>query len=323
MIRQFLVLAFLVLSLAAAASAQQPDDSGGFPLPTLLAPQLAEEAPVNLLLPEPEPPPRGRQAEIRQAVESYLHSGEAAVIKRTDSVVFPFDEAQPVVRCSPLRACDIELQPSEIVTGVALGDTERWVTSPLLSGDVDRPVRHVIVKPKDYDLATNLVIGTTRRTYHLGLISPKKTEVEKGDVAYHRHVSFYYPEDLVETWASQEQLERDRRQRRDAITAGHLAAGSVAQLNFDYEVDADRAVTWAPTTVFDDGQHVYIRLPPSVRATDLPALLIEAEGQHSAANYRVDDPWPIVDGLFRRAELVVGVGKRQRKVEITSRRHGG
>ena len=79
------------------------------------------------------------------------------------------------MRCTPLRACDIELQAGEVVTGVALGDTERWVTSPLDSGAADDPTSHVIVKPKDYDLATNIVIGTDRRTYHLSLLSPPLT----------------------------------------------------------------------------------------------------------------------------------------------------
>ena len=85
-----------------------------------------------------EAPIGRRDGQIHQAVETFRAGEEAPVIKRSGSVIYPFDESQPVVRCSPLRACDIELQAGEIVTGVALGDTERWLTSPLESGDPDR-----------------------------------------------------------------------------------------------------------------------------------------------------------------------------------------
>jgi len=37
------------------------------------------------------------------------------------------------------------------------------------------------------------------------------------------------------------------------------------------------------------------------------------------SNYRVRDSWYIVDGLFQRAELVVGVGRKRKRVEIINR----
>ena len=77
--------------------------------------------------------------EIAQAVERFQETGEAPVLTRSETVVFPFGRSQPEVRCTPLRACDIELQAGEIVLGVALGDAERWVTSPLASGDLETP----------------------------------------------------------------------------------------------------------------------------------------------------------------------------------------
>ncbi|MBT8248246.1 MAG: P-type conjugative transfer protein TrbG, partial [Acidimicrobiia bacterium] len=262
-------------------------------------------------------PSNSREAEIRDAVESYRETGEAAVIKRSSSVVYPFDQSQPVVRCSPLRACDIELQPGELVVGVAVGDAERWITSPLSSGDPDNPTPHVIVKPKEYDLATNLVIGTTRRTYHLGLISIAGPRVEAGELAYYRHVAFYYPDEIVRYWATAEELERQRESKRQASVMAETSAVSVDQLNFSYAIKGDKKIAWTPTHVFDDGQHVYIRLPAAARATDLPAVLVEVDGGGMAvSNYRLQGSWYVVDGLFQRAELIVGVGKKKRKVEI-------
>ena len=288
-------------------------------LPSLAQEQEAAD-PLHVLQAAEAPaaePPNSREAEIRDAVESYRETGEAAVIKRNASVVYPFDQSQPDVRCSPLRACDIELQAGELVVGVAVGDAERWITSPLSSGDPDNPTPHVIVKPKEYDLATNLVIGTTRRTYHLGLISIAGPRVEAGELAYHRHVAFYYPDEIVRHWATAEELERERDSRRQASVMAETSAVSVDQLNFNYAIKGDKKIPWAPTHVFDDGQHVYIRLPAAARATDLPALLVEAaSGEMAVSNYRLQGSWYVVDGLFPRAELVVGVGKKKRKVEI-------
>lgn len=267
---------------------------------------------VQALVPDPE---------VRDAMREYHRTGQAAVIQRSDSVVYPFGESQPEVTCSPLRACGIELEAGEVVTGVALGDGERWIASPLESGDLDEPTLHVIVKPKDYGLATNLVVATTRRTYHLSLVSPPEGDAEAGEAAYHRRVRFYYPQDLVQRWATGRQLREREAERRETATVTELSALSTERLNFDYTLKGERRIPWTPTTVFDDGHHVYIQLPPAARSVDLPALLVEAPGGGMAiSNYRVRGEWYVVDGLFRRAELVAGVGRKKQSVEILNNR---
>ena len=286
------------------------------PLPDLAIP----EDPLPIL-PDPPRPKRGRQAAIDEAAELYRDFGAAPIIWQPSGVVFPFDESQPVVTCSPLRACDIELEPGEVIRDVALGDTERWVVRPLMSGDVARTVPHVLVKPTAHGLETNLVVGTTRRTYHLQLVSPTEAEIEAGEAADHRHVSFYYPEEFVASWTTEQELRRRQTGRKETAAVTDLAGVSLTKLNFNYSLRPDRKVRWAPTTVFDDGEHVYIQLPSSVRSGDLPALLVEVDGGGLAvSNYRVQGLWYIVDGLFRRAELVVGVGKARQKVAIVNER---
>jgi len=65
---------------------------------------------------------------------------------------------------------------------------------------------------------------------------------------------------------------------------------------------------------------VYIQLPSAASSSDLPALLVEVEGGGMGiSNYRIRGSWYIVDGLFPRAELVVGVGRKRKKVEILNR----
>ncbi|MCP3993526.1 MAG: P-type conjugative transfer protein TrbG [bacterium] len=320
----------LILTLLAAApprtSAETPThgpqaDDAGHSTPHVAAIPSEETDPP----PEPPRPKRGRQGAVDLATEHYRTSGDAPIVRRHGGIVFPFDESQPQVRCSPLRACDIELEAGEVIRDVALGDTERWIASPLASGDVDHSVPHVVVKPKDYGLSTNLVIGTTRRTYRLRLSSPTKAQLDSGHVTDHRHVSFYYPQQLVETWATEEELRRLEAERpKSTPHIQGLAAFSVDDLNFAYRIAPDRKIPWAPETVFDDGEHVYIQLPPAVRSRDLPALLVEIEGGDLAvSNYRVQGLWYIVDGLFERAQLVVGVGKARKKVALHNLRYSG
>ena len=315
--KTLLTLATLtVIGYSGAALAQEPPhgpskELSSSPESDRSAPPLDSPAPATSRVPDQE---------VGKAIERFRTTGEAAVLTQSETVVFPFGKSQPEVKCTPLRACDIELQAGEIVMGVALGDTERWVTSPLASGDLSRPTPHVIVKPQGYDLATNLVIATDRRTYHLSLISPSKTEIEKAETTYLRHVGFYYPQEVVELWANADQQRERLEKDAQTATLAEVSAVAVDRLNFKYTIKGDRKIPWLPQTVFDDGEHVYIQLPSAVSSSDLPALLVEVEGGGMGiSNYRVRGSWYIVDGIFPRAELVVGVGRKRKKVEIVNR----
>jgi type IV secretion system protein VirB9 len=255
---------------------------------------------------------------IEEAARQFASSGKAPVIERSDSVIYPFGESQPVLQCTPLRACDVELEAGEVVHGVALGDTERWMSSPLYSGDPDSLVPHVVVKPRDFGIATNMIVTTTRRTYHLNLVAPAKG---KGDDSYQRRVRFYYPGVVVQQWSDAAQLEEARAGRRgEAMVASLSGAMNPDGMNFDYEVSGSRFVRFRPTTIFDDGHHTYIQLPAGAAASDAPAFLARTEsGEEAIVNYRMNGPWIIVDGLFERGELVAGVGRSRRTVKISNR----
>ena len=214
-----LAIALTLLLLTADSAQSHHINKSATPGP--LPPE--SDAPHPEASPPPEPQPLvSRETAIRDAARAYRASGKATQLERPGQVIFPYDHSQPEVRCSPLRACDIELESGEIVRDVALGDSERWVAQPLKSGDVEHSVPHVVVKPKAYGLSTNLVIGTTRRTYHLRLISPR--ESTRGESADHRHVSFYYPDQLVTSWASGEEVE-ERRQAETRAASGPQLSG--------------------------------------------------------------------------------------------------
>jgi P-type conjugative transfer protein TrbG len=258
-------------------------------------------------------------AGVREATQQYATTGKAPILERSDSVVYPFGESQPVLQCTPLRACDVELEAGEVVHGVALGDTERWISSPLYSGDPESLVPHVVVKPRDYGISTNIIVTTTRRTYHLNLVAPAKGKGDDG--AYQRRVRFYYPGDVVQQWSDAAQVESARAARRGEATVASLSgAVNPGAMNFDYDLSGSRFVRFRPTTVFDDGHHTYIQLPAGAAASDAPAFLARTEsGEEAILNYRMNGSWIIVDGLFEHGELVAGVGRARRSVKITNR----
>ena len=113
---------------------------------------------------EPAAPPADKAAllgeddpELAEAVRQFQQTGKAPVVRKPGFVVFPYGERQPILYCKPLRVCDIQLEAGEGVLNIALGDSERWIASKMESGPEDARQAHVVVKPTEFDLSTNLV----------------------------------------------------------------------------------------------------------------------------------------------------------------------
>lgn len=67
----------------------------------------------------------------------------------------------------------------------------------------------------------------------------------------------------------------------------------------------------------------YIQISQAARNREAPVLaVIGQDGKQEMVNYRVKDDMYIVDRLFERAELILGSGKKARKVEIDRERKG-
>jgi type IV secretion system protein VirB9 len=206
------------------------------------------------------------------------------------------------------RVTDIALQPGERLVGtgpVAAGDTARWVIGTTESGSGDQRQVHILVKPTLPTLATNLVINSDRRTYHI--------ELQALPTTYMASVSWRYPQDELVAVAQAAD---------NARVQAPIAKGiDPARLNFNYRLDGDN-VSWKPLRAFDDGAKVYIEMPPASAGADLPPLfLIGADGKAELVNYRVQNNFLIIDRLLDRAELRLGDKGHQKVVRI--RRLGG
>ena len=90
--------------------------------------------------------------------------------------LFPFnDGAIYQVYTAPGAVTDIALQAGETLVAVAAGDTARWVIGDTTSGTGADKRTHILVKPFAAGLATNLVVTTDRRSYHLQLTATSRT----------------------------------------------------------------------------------------------------------------------------------------------------
>jgi len=278
---------------------------------------LARAVPLGEPAGDPAPAPVPATAElvgpddqeILAAMQAWKAEGRAPIIRRDDFIQYPYGLTEAVVSCQPLRVCDIELEAGEEILQVSLGDGSRWLASPAFSGERESLTPHVLVKPTEVGIATNAVITTTRRTYYLGLVS-------RSDATQVRRVKFYYPQDLAEQANGVFRAKAAQRRQDQETTIARLRSPAVESLNFDYEVSGD-AVPWKPVRVFDDGAHVYIQMPPAMRVTEAPALLIRTRtGEGALVNYRLRRPYYVVDRLFETALLVMGVGAHQERVTI-------
>lgn len=280
------------------------------PAPAPAFPSAAETELLRHLPDDPADP-------IVQATRTYLTAGEAPVLDRATVVLHPFGHADvPVVRCAPLTVCDIQLEAGEKILEVASGDTVRWSTAEMTSGTTDLPVPHLTVKPTEYEISTNVLITTTRRTYSLVLLSPSREDVQRPGFRLTRRLEFYYPDDMVKrlrTAAAADALASARQAESSVATL----ASDPTRLHFNYRIKPRRAA--GPVRVFDDGVRTYLQLPTNSSRRETPALLgVTSSGEPQVLNYRIspDGSWFIVDGLYPEMQLVLSSGRKADRISI-------
>ena len=245
---------------------------------------------------------------IMAAYKKYITEGKMEVVSTKGFVAYPFsDDFQPIIPSQPLQAVDIELEPSEQIqqNGIAMGDTQRWTYTILPSYNNGKPVQHIIFKPKDWNIATNIIIGTNLRTYHFGLISSKDADVKQ--------VKFWYPEEMQEKanayLAEQQQDNTTTVSSNTGKSNGDIIDDvpnvNIHNLNFDYAMSGDDPI-WKPVRIFDDGVHSYIQFPPNIQNQDLPVLYVYKNKDKQLVNYRVKGNYFVIDGTFPQLVLILG-----------------
>src|SRR5215469_1081610 len=230
-------------------------------------------------------------------------------------VLYAYGAGLPIIVCAPLRVCIVELQAGEHITGEPqIGDSVRWNVSPAMYGQGEGATSVIVLKPQEPGLDTNLVITTDRRAYYLRLLSKPEDYVAR--------VAFAYADDEDNERKWQQHLAEQKEQQVKSTRIAELAPGGVESMYFNYRLKGgDSAIK--PVRVFDDGKKTYIQMSEATKNREAPVLVvIGSDGKQEMVNYRVKNDMYIVDRLFDRAQLVLGSGKKARKVEIDRERKG-
>lgn len=163
----------------------------------------------------------------------------------------------------------IELSPDEEVQNVALGDSGAWQVSVSKAGD------RLFLKPTLSDIATNMTVVTSVRTYNFDLFASASPGP---DTPY--TVRFSYPEPKL-TQSNGEFVDVSAASRRLS----------------KYKISGDRLIR--PASVSDDGTKTYVSWP---RGAAIPAVYApDRLGRETLVNgmMGVDDVF-VIDGAPRR-----------------------
>ena len=160
------------------------------------------------------------------------------------AVVYVFGATLPTIVCAPLYVCDLVLEAGEAVKSVNVGDSVRWQIAPAEQGAGEAQITHIIIKPTDVGLLTNMVITTDRRAYMIKLVSRAEDWMPR--------VSFEYPGEARASW-SDYRAQRDREQEARAAAPVEPSG----PLDFGYRLSGDQPVLAAGQGLHQRGQDLH------------------------------------------------------------------
>jgi len=251
-----------------------------------------------------------REWESVKQAKKWLNNDIRSMKGRDGRITFLYGATMPSVICSPLKITDIQLEMGEELKSIQAGDTARWNFSTDVSGSGKNEVVHIIVKPLDLGLDTNLIIFTDRRTYNLKLVSKK--------YAWTPIVNFTYNSSLQNSLNNYKKYQKKRIDRYKKINSFEKSPQTKVDINnldFNYEIEGD--AQWKPIRVYNDGIKTFIQMPKDMSVREAPVLLVlDSASNKNLVNYRLKDDKYIVDKLFDSAILLLGVGADQESIMI-------
>lgn len=304
------ILAFVLFSMCSAVPALAAPVPGQIPegWPPALQAETGNPTPaaipeIDYLNPKTVPLTETEKKALRLS-GAWLRQSVEPVLTGGGKVVFVHGASLPTIVAAPMQVCDVELQAGETVHEIVVGDSSRWMVDSGTAGSGAGATAHLFIKPVDSGLESSAVVTTDRRVYHLRLVSQRS-----GHTPY---VGFLYSESLKQQAAWKQAREAKEKEWQSTTVDGKPA--DLSALNFNYEVKGK--ARWRPERVYDDGRQTFIRLPENSASGEMPVLLVRKGKQDVLVNYRVKDSAMIVDGLFDRIALIIGVGGDQEKVEV-------
>jgi type IV secretion system protein VirB9 len=245
--------------------------------------------------------------------KEWLDNGNKSFRGEDGSVSFLYGATMPRIIVAPLKITDIQFQVGEKIKDVQLGDTTRWMTSPSISGDGKNQISHLLVKTTDVGLETTLFVSTNKRTYHMNLFSRK--------YEYMPIVGFKYKDEINQKWDAYNnhfKKEKKIQQASKSFKITSALSKNIDSLDFEYTITGE--TSWKPLRVYNDGIKTYIQMPSSMKYQEAPIFMVLDKGDNNQlVNYRLKENNYIVDKLFKKGMLIIGVGEDQEKIIITQK----
>ena len=254
-------------------------------------------------------------------------------------ILFVFGQSQPTIVCGLFLICDIAMEPGEFIDTVSIGDAARWVLNPARVGEGENVTDHILIKPEEAGLVTNLFVATNRRSYMMKLISTERDSMGQIGFLYGNSRVMGAMTNVAQDSSSSQLSVEGMAPSNDSdmpilprpriaplpgqiITVDPTPVGSdviAKDLNFEYTLAGDR-VPWKPIRVYDDGMKTYIDFNKvRVQARELPVFLVnDTDNVGGMINYRYvsGQSRMIIDGLFDKGTLMLGKGRKAVKVFI-------
>lgn len=198
------------------------------------------------------------------------------------------------VRTAPLRVTTLTLGPGETLVAKAAGDTVRWQIGEAVSGSGPGQRTHVLLKPLERGLETNLILTTNRRVYYLDLSSGTADR-------FNPAIAWDDPQDPDVDDALAQTL-------REPVRVPDPVVMPEGPLNAGYRITPQgRRPRWTPASAFNDGRRTFITFDADLQIDEAPTLFVIApDGERQMVNYRQAGGMFIVDRVFDRAELRLG-----------------
>lgn len=215
--------------------------------------------------------PRINQASFLKSSHKDLHTNRNEVFTLT---------------CKPLMLFEVQLPPSETVLSINSGDTARWSFQTIVSHTDENPITHILIKPKEDNIKTNMVIATNQGLIKINLISNEQTTTP------------------VTT---------------KFIVAPHPIGNFCQKIDTRYEAKMShfqKAPSWLPRSIYNDGKSVFITMPKLNRDAAPIFYVLNEDNQPTIVNYQVENNTYRIDQLFSKGILIKGVGRMQQKIRI-------
>ncbi len=251
----------------------------------------------------------GNDPAVVKAYQQFLRKGVAPDVQGNGFRTLAYSAtSHPIVACEPLHLCVVQLENNESINNIDIGDSAHWLVTTSRIGTSTNGSMQVVLKPKAYDVATDLIITTNKRTYNIGLVS---TQGQATHV-----VNFYYPEETLQR--SVQAAVQTQQAKSETPVVATTSDIDLNHVNFNYALRGENPA-WRPVRVFDDSVKTFIQMPSVSDRLDLPVLYLKKGNDYTLVNYRYQQPYYIVDGLFQTAFLVSGKGRDQVRVEIDNK----